>query len=602
MVSITMSESIDQNASSKEQEKIMGKLISACPFHNDNKELYICIKCGVAYCQRCATKHNGHETLQRKELINIGKKVRDKSENLNKAFEDCSLPGSFQGGGSDICKLERQQLDENLDDLQKRVDDIKKNAKNVINSFNNHFEAIHPYLLEYKEKLDNLTKNAHRIDTFISEQEFIDYYICYLNVDKKEQKILEQIDVFKKKVGVLKEILKEFISKTQKILDDTDEQYQLLKNIQFYDNSEMLKRSMLNTNTMSFTSSFNRKYGNMNLATMLAPERIKNKYLKNEERSYYEKHFSNQIKSQSFHNSRAIGNNVEEEMGQDISVYDSETLYGIEHKTQNILLYNKSTQKVSKIKINLEGLSFKKFESFLSTLNYDGKFYLSGGLSSSRSLFKLRPSYKILSPLEDMPSKHSYHGMIGIGNCIYCISGIKNKGVEKYNLNQNKWTSLPPLEISRSWPGCLCSEQKYLYVFGGLCDISHNTEINKINRLDITNPSDIWESIEINVGSGTIIPFYCGIVPLENKTFLLLGGKINTRESCISSCFKLTIDNNNCTFEKNEEYILPGREEFNGRMFSDFGNGLFGEFSSFNSNKFYLVNTSSKNIEDISQE
>ena len=65
----------------------------------------------------------------------------------------------------------------------------------------------------------------------------------------------------------------------------------------------------------------------------------------------------------------------------------------------------------------------------------------------------------------------------------------------------------------------------------------------------------------------------------------------------MDKCFDYDLGSNN--FSENGEYKLPNREIFNGKKFCDLGGGLFGEFSCFSYNKFYLVDTNSKNIDVI---
>lgn len=193
-----------------------------------------------------------------------------------------------------------------------------------------------------------------------------------------------------------------------------------------------------------------------------------------------------------------------------------------------------------------------------------------------------------------MPSVHNYHGMIGIENDIYSVSGFKIKNVEKYNISTNQWTSLNPLEVSFSWPGLLFTENKFLYVFGGLCEIA-NANNKKIYKMNITLPESKWEGIDIN-SSLPKIPFYSGFLQLDDKKVIILGGKFSASENT-NNCFNYDFGSNN--YGLDDEYKLPNKEIFNGKTFIDLGGGLFGEFSSFTYKKFYLVNTASKNIDII---
>ena len=83
MVSISMTESIF-NSENKMKEKIINKLTPQCQFHNGDKELYICITCGMAFCEHCNDKHKDHKTLQKKEILKYAKELKDNQENIIK--------------------------------------------------------------------------------------------------------------------------------------------------------------------------------------------------------------------------------------------------------------------------------------------------------------------------------------------------------------------------------------------------------------------------------------------------------------------------------------------------------------------------------------
>jgi hypothetical protein len=220
-----------------------------------------------------------------------------------------------------------------------------------------------------------------------------------------------------------------------------------------------------------------------------------------------------------------------------------------------------------------------------------GRFYLSGGYQ--KSFYRLNLGDKSLKELKNMLTGHNYHGMIGIGNNIFIVSGYKNPNVEKYDLSTNSWAPLQPLENSFSYPECLSIEDRFLYIFGGLCESGNN---KKMYRMDIMKPGGNWEIIDISSNLEKI-PFYSGIVQLGPKKALILGGKFSSIENSVNRCFNLDFENN--SFNEESEYNLPNREIFNGKRFCDLGGGLFGEFSCSSYNKFYLVNTSSKAIDII---
>ena len=95
------------------------------------------------------------------------------------------------------------------------------------------------------------------------------------------------------------------------------------------------------------------------------------------------------------------------------------------------------------------------------------------------------------------------------------------------------------------------------------------------------------------------LPFYFGLVHINDNSFLLMGGKYNCKENSMNDCYKIIIDDQNLEIEKDDDFKLPKKDEFNGKMFASFGNDYYGEFSSSSQGSFYLVNSKKKTIEKI---
>lgn len=63
------------------------------------------------------------------------------------------------------------------------------------------------------------------------------------------------------------------------------------------------------------------------------------------------------------------------------------------------------------------------------------------------------------------------------------------KTVEKYDIAQDKWYSLPDLNYATCAPGLIIMEDRYLYKVGG------TTNIRKIEKHDLLQPDDGWITI-----------------------------------------------------------------------------------------------------------
>ena len=584
MLSVSLNESSIKDKY-KLQEKIINKLSSNCKYHSGSKELLICVTCGMAICDQCGNKHEGHQKLYKTELINSGKELNKKSDEINNVFLECGF--SDNRGNNDLCKEEKQKIQMNLDNFQKMVDEIKKTSRNLNNNFNKTYDDVYPYILDYKEKIRKLNEKSLQIQTMKNEQDFIDYYYSFTELKRKENKIIEYLSKIKNQVESYKEVLREFYAKTNSIIEKTRDDYNMLINLQFHEDMEQLGKSSFYRKTIDRTlGSVTTKYmrtgdGKMNLINMLDPKE-KSRLINKEKKLYRDKMISrksevSKINDESSRNDEANLNLV----------------FGIEPNTRNIYIFDKKTNTISKKSLNFNNLSIDKLSNSFSTLNYMGKFYISGGYQNS--FYRLNLGEQSLKELKKMPSGHNYHGMIGIGNNIFAVSGFKNKNVEKYDLSTNSWTPLQPLSICYAWPECLSIEDRFLYVFGGLCE-GGNVNNKIINRMDIMIPGGNWEILDIKTDFEKI-PFYSGIIQFGPKNALILGGKFSSIENSITKCFNLDFNTN--SFNENNEYNLPNRDLFNGKRFCDLGGGLFGEFSCTSYNKFYLVNTSSKTIDII---
>ena len=571
----------------KIQEKLIDKLAGRCQYHSENKELLICVDCGKAICEKCSDKHQGHKKIYKKELINSGKELKQKSNVINNALIECGFSDSR--GCNNLCMEEKQRINNNIDIMQKMVDEIKKSSRNLNNSFNKTFDDIYPYIMDYKEKIRKLNERSLHIQTMKNEQDFIDYYYSYTELKRKENKILEYISSLKRQINIYQETIKEFNSETNKIIEKVKEEYNILINLQFKEDMEQLGKSSFYRKTVDRTlGSITTKHigggsGKMNLINMLVPKE-KSRLLDNERISYLNRKKNNKNETSKLNEEQHIGGDEP----------NLNLVTGIDPNSKNVFIFDKTSKKISKVNLNFQGLPIDKFLNCFSTLNYNGRFYLSGGFQHPKAFFRLNYGTKALMQLANMPSGHNYHGMIGINDNIFSVSGFNNKNVEKFEISSNQWIPLPPLEVSFSWPGLLFVENQFLYVFGGLSEIVNNPN-KKIYKMNINSCTN-WEGIDINSNLPKI-PFYSGYVQVEDKNIIVLGGKFNSIENNMDNCFKFDLGSN--SFNQDGEYKLPNREIFNGKTFCNLGGGLFGEFSCFSYNKFYLVDTSSKNIDVI---
>jgi hypothetical protein len=124
--------------------------------------------------------------LHKTELINSGKELKRKSEEINNIFSECGF--SEDRGNNNVCKEEKQRINMNLENLQKMVDEIKKASRVLNNTFNKTYDDLYPYILDYKEKIRKLNDKSLQLRTMKNEQDFIEYYYSFKEIKKKRKK------------------------------------------------------------------------------------------------------------------------------------------------------------------------------------------------------------------------------------------------------------------------------------------------------------------------------------------------------------------------------------------------------------------------------
>lgn len=614
----------------KIEEQIINKLASTCQFHNGEKALNVCITCGRAFCDQCANDHKGHKTINRSDLMKFSEELKESKENIQKSFESLDLVDSYSD--TDICKNYREDLNIKCDNVIEIAENIKKKSKTIYNDFKTDFDSIFPYLIEYKEKVEGLYEDSKKETTIRLEKNFVDFYCKYASVKNYSKKINDYLFTLKKKIENFKDILNDFNNRVEKITDGMNQEFALIKDYKFgeeptfflnqdisnlklsgnpLNNStsaiDALKFNSGNTNfdkkavseVRSSHFSSNANFGKMNLVTLLSPPKDKKAFIKMMEHKYKER--KNTVASsnnniQTIRNPKPGENNeISERIEESADDQYINLFYNIEIKTSNLICFNTEDKKITKVEINLGKTSIKKFEPFHSTLDYQGRFYISGGYTTGKMFCKYNKTLNEFIKLPDMPTKHSYHCLLGVGDSIFAISGYKTKKVERYFIDKGTWVSMPELENSRSWPSCISYNDKFIFLFGGLWETSEIPDRTKtVEKLNFNEQNAKWETIEIK-STLDAFPFYFGVLKANNEKLLLLGGKYDAKEDNIDTVLGYNFESNEVSEEK--DFKLPHKDEFDGKLFMDLGDGKFGQFSSIYSSRFYIINPETKEIE-----
>ena len=630
ILSLNDSTLVDEN---RTKEKLINKISNKCPYHENNKELFICTSCNVAFCKFCSEKHKSHEIIQRKDIIKFNEELKDLNDELNKKLNDANLRNIYE-----LKENQNTQYSNNIEKLQNRLDNIKKIHRGIINNYKRDIDKSLPYLLEYKEKVEQLIENSYNLDTIQDDQQFIDYYFWYINIKQKQAKIEKEIQEIEKVQYNFDEMMNFFDQKINNIYANSNNDYKLLK--QMYYNNNIESETQIKQNTQ--LNSNDNQVPKLNLFNLFNKAKNVNKILfsniktkpKNsndlteiisikeheEENSKENTPLTSRIasknfcynpifstrkkKSGSYHFEKIDEKSEKEEsfdelssVSQNISI---KRIYNINPKTKNLFYFDIKTRRIEEKKVNFENLSFETFQESQATLNYRNNFFLSGGVNL-KLFYKYDQIFNKFIKLKEMITSHSSHGMIGIDNYIFVISGNLSKKVEKYDFGKNSWENLNELNEIRIWPSCFGFNNKYIFVFGGLKSYPDKKSLD-IERLDISSKENNWEKIKINYKNDIVLPNNFGFINLKENQFLIIGGKYNSNlddKNKMKSNYKIIIGNKGVEIEKEDSLIIRQNEEFNGKMFNYLGDGLYGEFSSLSYRTFYIINMNTKTSEEI---
>ena len=639
------------------KEKLINKLTDKCKFHKENKELFICTTCGMAFCKNCSDKHKNHDIIERKNIISFTNELKSLNEELNNSLSESNIYNLYNI--YEIKENNNNNYNTSMEKLQNRLENIKKMHKGIVNNYKRDLDKSLPYLMEYKEKIEQLIDNSYKLETIKDEQQFMDYYYWYTNIKQKNLKIKQEIQNLEKNRQYFNKLLEDFDTIIQNIYSKTEEDYKSIKKFYYNYNTENENqfRSINSNSTISskLSDQNNQNIPKLNLFNLLSQNEGKKNNLKKQNKNEIQKESqSNEInsingkdeiknskissKSNSnniFQNKKNSLNNkynfnkdinlkkkilysqrfskkyfekIEEKSEMDESQEEAninyiKNIYNIKPETQNIYYFDFETRKVNEIAVNFNNLNIEYFDQYQSTLNYENNFYFSGGYNSSKLFCKYNQEENIFITLKEIPSGHSCHGMLGMENYIFIISGTKSKKVEKYDTINDTWEKLSELKESRLWPSCLEYNNKYIFVFGGKCQNSLKENNIIIEKLDLSMENNKWEQLNFNYDNKIILPFDFGLIHINDNSdnsFLLMGGKYNNNDNNMNDCYKIIINNEKIDIKKDMDFKLSKNEDFKGKMFTKFKNYYYGEFSSLSYDTFYLINAYNKSIKEIS--
>ena len=596
-----------------------------------------------------------HNVIDKNKLLDLNYEVRDIKKNMINKYDELIQEMNIDiNSHKDILqknqinyistndlftniKVEINKLTEKLEAL---FNSIRESYKKVNMKFLSIYEDKMPQIIEFSEYVDKALSSMENLNIFSNENMFIENYDSYLNIKNMSDKYFNNIICLKELINKYKEFLESFKSKGNTLLDYIKkgiDSIMKIKNIEkkFNTSNKDLYQSIINEDNLNKNNKKNLNdislnttkdlNQSINLKFLFSDKKAKKhdlfrrdstnimfskfkyrnskdkeKFLNNLDKKPL-KHISEQIifnKNQnmlSLNESSNSDNNQLNKFGTNISTLresrNNENIYSLIYGTNNLIKFIINLKKLEVISPDVTDLKINKFEAYISKLNFNNKFYISGGYATSKSFYEYDNNINKFIKLPEMLSEHCYHNMIGYKNFIFTISGFKSKKVEKYNLIENKWISFPDLDYERTFPNCLIYNDN-LFVFGKINNIKDEPNINIIEYMNISeeiqNENKYWSQIKLNFN----FPFNSGILQLDS-TYILVGGKLDVNEDCIRTSYIMQIqeinDKYNINIELNDNKLdMP--DEFAGNNFYalDEKGENFGIFSVVNPYLFYI--------------
>lgn len=213
--------------------------------------------------------------------------------------------------------------------------------------------------------------------------------------------------------------------------------------------------------------------------------------------------------------------NLEEEEKKDTKIKSINEIYAkIQENSDLIILYDIEKKKFYHNKIpEFNNLDIKRFEAKSYSYFRDNTIYVSGGFNvKSKQYFndfykisvrvnfdKFEFNFESLTPMINERASHTQ--ILFKNKFLITIGGINTKSCEVFDLDVNKWFSLPDLPSLCPNSSLTIVEDKYLYIFIGSVNLS---SIDTIYRIKLNNLEKILNNERgfENLLEFEEIPFY----------------------------------------------------------------------------------------------
>ena len=145
-----------------------------------------------------------------------------------------------------------------------------------------------------------------------------------------------------------------------------------------------------------------------------------------------------------------------------------------------------------------------------------------------------------------MKYEHEFHSMCFLTPSQIYVTGSRStnenadKSCELYDVNQDKWVDMPPMNNGRNRHSSCGFANKWVYVFCGMVDRQRS---KTIERLDTSAAQQLpWENLEVTDNNQREARFCPGVYQIDASSIAIFGGF--GKERALKDYFKLDVNQN----------------------------------------------------------
>jgi hypothetical protein len=550
-----------------------------CQIHDAKYLYFYCYTCKKSLCSICMheSEHTPHDLIEKYDYLQSTKHLVDlKFRDLNSLFGGLNLnkKNEIEGLRNKVRKNYFPILVDMLSKIENKMNDIidiySENYEDSVNKAKKNLEKVKEYCTE---GLDKLKEEIEMEKMMVKEEIFLTFDKKYRELELEKSRLVTDVrriennsEIFNSISSAADKVYNEIKNCMESILNSTIYSKNKIVIVEPVSKDEIYTKILSNLPEKKSRSSFiNRSILDNSIVTKVDHEKEKENRPDGRLIEISPIRPFNDAKSRS--SQREIIKSVQVlkviPNTRDIAVYDD--------------FSSEATTKTIKIPL-LAGID--RFLENCSTVNYNDKIYVSGGLvngaSSNSFICYDHPRNSFIRMADLITPRHS-HSMYYWNDNIFVVGG-NTTAVERYEIKTQKWIKLSNFIHEDLFKPILYVHNSFLYSFFGQ---KKDNYVDFIQRLNLKNAKSKWEIVPYKNPEKIDLKFIgAGIIP-DADSILMFGGK--GRDGFRADGLKFDFLNN--TFSKHHA-SLENVAYFAESQLIEIDKGLYGHFDNENNDHF----------------